>query len=162
MSTPNQPKVTRFGADPLLDFELANKQYVDNSVPSGGAFNWNSSHHADVIGGATEFFSLCGGFYTPSSGEADYKAPISSIITFSLIGVEITTNSRNGASSVKFRINAADGNQSADIAEATTGFFQDVTNTDLTAVGDNVNAKFTKGGTTGAIVMEGSCIEGSI
>jgi len=30
------PLTTRFGADPLLDFELANKQYVDNS--SGGGF----------------------------------------------------------------------------------------------------------------------------
>jgi len=37
MSLPNQPKITRFGADPLTDFELANKQYVDNNA-TGNTF----------------------------------------------------------------------------------------------------------------------------
>jgi len=32
------PLVTRFGADPLLDLEVANKQYVDNSGGGGGWF----------------------------------------------------------------------------------------------------------------------------
>jgi len=32
------PLVTRFGADPLLDLEIANKRYVDNASSSGGAF----------------------------------------------------------------------------------------------------------------------------
>jgi len=31
----NQPKTTRFGADPLLNFELANKQYVDGQGGQG-------------------------------------------------------------------------------------------------------------------------------
>jgi len=35
MSFPNQPKITRYGADPLTDFELGNKQYVDNNSGAG-------------------------------------------------------------------------------------------------------------------------------
>jgi len=32
------PLVTRFGADPLLDLEIANKRYVDNSSGGGSIF----------------------------------------------------------------------------------------------------------------------------
>jgi len=32
------PLVTRYGADPLLDLEIANKQYVDNNSSAGNTF----------------------------------------------------------------------------------------------------------------------------
>jgi len=52
------PLVTRFGADPLLDLEVANKRYVDNSGPA--ITTTNVSLSSDFSTTSTSFIDVTG------------------------------------------------------------------------------------------------------
>lgn len=69
--------------------------------------------------------------------------------TFSRLYIRVKTNNR-GASSVIFRKNGANGNQTVTIPASTTGSFEDTGNSDIVAIGDEVNFAISvgTGGTT--------------
>jgi len=58
------PLVTRFGADPLLDLEVANKRYVDNSSGGAGGKFFFTVRFAGFTGGTLVFF-----------GDPQYEVP---------------------------------------------------------------------------------------
>jgi len=52
------PLVTRFGADPLLDLEIANKRYVDNSSGGGGTWSVLDTTYEASIAESTHTFTF--------------------------------------------------------------------------------------------------------
>jgi len=72
--------------------------------------------------------------------------------TFSKLSVFILTNVSTATTTINFRVNGANGNQSVSIATLATGFFQDVTNTDVISAGDEVNLQISAAGGVGAVV----------
>jgi hypothetical protein len=81
--------------------------------------------------------------------ESDVAIPWRTAGTFSLFTVRVGSNDR-GTSTVTFRKNSLNGNQSTSIGSSLTGEFQDASNTDTVVAGDKVDTKTVvgSGGTT--------------
>lgn len=88
---------------------------------------------------------------TTVTNEALVQTTHRAAATLSKLGCYVNSNSRTAACTLRSRINGSDGNQSASITALTTGFFQDTTNSDTIAPGDNVNASVVNGAGTQAI-----------
>lgn len=67
--------------------------------------------------------------------------------------LRITANTLNGATTVRSRINGANGNQSVSIDAAATGVFEDAVNTDAVNTGSLFNSSWVSGGDAGNIRM---------
>jgi len=86
----NEPKVTRFGADPTVDQELATKAYVDASGGNSGFFGMCES----IVGaGATDLFQglNTGGFSTTTDTDSGV---IGTQLTIKRFTVKVYTNSK--------------------------------------------------------------------
>ena len=93
----------------------------------------------DTLVGMDADFHPISAHVDPASGtELNIQSPLASAGTLERMAVQINANGQAGITIWKIRINGADGNQTISIPASTTGFFQDVTNTDTTAVGDLV------------------------
>lgn len=80
--------------------------------------------------------------------------------TFSGLRANVIANSINtGSSTMKMRIDGADGNLSVSMAAGATGWFEDVTHTDTVATGHQVNYKITGSGASGTIQVRRACVE---
>jgi hypothetical protein len=66
---------------------------------------------------------------------------------FSRLYIRVSANTVTATSTLRLRINGADGNQVISIASSTTGSFQDTSNTDTISAGDSINYKFVSGAT---------------
>jgi len=134
------PLVTRFGADPLLDLEVANKRYVDNNA--SGALQMMAQAFHDTI--------------TNTEGSGYYQAinaasPTVRTLSFAIAGtmalyaheVELNNNTVDGAV-FNMQVNNTTVNGAVVIDQA-TGFFQDLTNSDVVIVGDNQNWIYVQG-----------------
>lgn len=103
-----------------------------------------------VAAGNANFRRIGMGSPTVSSNiEANRQIKVRTPGTSSRLYINVLTNDR-GASTFRSRKNAANGNQVANITASTTGEFEDTTNTDSWADGDDVNNQLTTGagGTT--------------
>lgn len=89
--------------------------------------------------------------WASSESAVNVDAPVA--MTVSKVKVGVTSNTLSGGSDsvVSSRINSADGNLSVSIPNSTTGYFEDVTNSDSISVGDDVCWKMNIGGTSGTI-----------
>lgn len=90
-----------------------------------------------------------------SGTELNIQSPLASAGILERMAVQINANGQAGITIWKIRINGVDGNQTISIPASTTGFFQDVTNTDTIAVGDLVCYQNT-GIAGGAYQLQGS------
>lgn len=79
-----------------------------------------------------------------STTEADLKVRFRTACTLSRLMCVIGTNDR-GASTLRLRINGANGTQSVSIPSSTTGEFVDTSGEDTVAAGDDVNTSVTTG-----------------
>jgi len=77
------PLVTRFGADPLLDLEVANKRYVDNA--GGGIFIFGNQQDGDVQTGSVTWSLWNTGTGFTVGGFATLSVPLG--INFNVIFV---------------------------------------------------------------------------
>mgnify|MGYP000169635800 FL=1 len=112
---------------------------------------FNTTGYAHLGGqGNTSMFSLAG-------GETQRQLLVRVAGDFAKLGVQIPANSiATSATTVKFRKNAADGNQAISIGAGLTGFFQDASNSDTVASGDKVNLAFATPNTSGSLTCSGS------
>jgi len=117
----NEPKVTRFGALPTVDAELATKEYVDNS--SGGGV----SRFFFAFGQGT--FTANNDFFTGVNMENFFDTTESRVqteifIDFDIIRITgaIDVNTKNGATICGFRDDGVTI-ASVSIAASTTGGF---------------------------------------
>jgi len=77
--------------------------------------------------------------------ETNFKERQRKAGTFKNLAAYISSNTSNNAATLRSRLNAANGALSASITGNTSGFFEDTTNTDTVAVGDDYNLSFTTG-----------------
>jgi len=138
-----EPKVTRFGADPTVDQELATKAYVDAGGGGGdkrvllgdngmsASYSSNSERFAPVIG--FNFFNMSG-----SATEANSQITIDWGITIKRVYVTLVTNNKNANTIIAFR---DDGVNVAPITipATTTGEFDSGDVTTLIASGSLIN-----------------------
>src|SRR5215212_809679 len=89
------------------------------------------------------------GYALPFGGTVDVDALINCrpAGTFSNLYLYVEFNDATGASTLRLRKNSANANQVISIAVASSGAFEDTTNTDTFADGDDVNLLLTIGGT---------------
>jgi len=139
----NEPKVTRFGADPTVDQELATKAYVDAGggggdkrvlLGVGGTINAYTNN-------VTRFPPITAANYTNLTGigtEANWQITIDWELTIKRLLVRWETNSKNGDTIMAFRddgVNVAP----VTVAASTTGEFDSGDVTGLIASGSAVN-----------------------
>lgn len=118
------------------------------SIPILGA-----SYDSNTIGfGVTRYVSISGSAYSWAT-EAQVQYLFRAGATLSNFRVRVRSNTLNGASTARTRVNGANGNQSVSIGAGATGAFEDAVNTDVVAVGNLVNYQFIAGGSAGSFQM---------
>jgi len=122
------PLVTRFGADPLLDLEVANKRYVDNSG-GGSSLFWMNNGDFDIESGSTDDFqTVWGDSQAPFTTESARPSLACFDFTWSRLMIRLTANTKATVDCFS-RLAGVDGNQVINALSA-TGIFQDTVNTD--------------------------------
>ena len=99
----------------------------------------------------TKYFTIMGGSSPSSASETNYQAYNLISLKFSNLRCYISTNSVTSASTLTFRKNGTNGNESVSITASTTGWFEDSVNTDTTLPSDLINTQLVTGGS--GIVM---------
>lgn len=74
--------------------------------------------------------------------------------TMKNLAVRVRTNTRSTSTVIRLRKNGADGNQVITVTAGTTGWLEDITNTDTVAAGDDFNYSLTTGTGTGNFVVD--------
>lgn len=69
------------------------------------------------------------------------------------LGINVLTNTVSASSTLRTRINGANGAQSLSIGSTATGFFEDSSNSDTIAAGDNANLQLVTGATGTAMTV---------
>jgi hypothetical protein len=105
----------------------------------------------------TYFVGLAGtmGFQT---AEADCKTRIRKDLVAKNLCFRVTQQ-RNETITVKSRKNGADGNISMPIGSGATGFFEETTNNDILAPGDDYNLTFATGAGTGTFTVQNTQLD---
>lgn len=105
------------------------------------------------ISGSTLFSPIVGD--TGSSGNELFnqiKMPTAG--TFKNLGISVFTNTRDAATTFRFRVNEANVNQTVTIGAGATGWFEDLVNTDAVVVTDRVNYTQIGAGTAGLVTTD--------
>ena len=120
-----------------------------------------ANRSADQAAGVTRYNKAA--ITTEVNEASEVLAQISSRVsgTFSNLYVKVLTNDR-AASTVRFRVNGANGNQVITVTGSTTGEFEDTSNTDAVVSGDEFNFSTVvgSGGTTFIIITYGVLFDG--
>ena len=113
----------------------------------------------------TYFMNFSGQSNAVSSGsETRQQLRVRAAGVYSKMQAFVRVNSATQAITIKFRKNGADGNQTVSITSATTGFFEDASNTDSVADGDLINARATSpaGSGSATFTMFGIAFEATV
>lgn len=103
--------------------------------------------------GSTAYGPLSGAFPSAAT-EADVATRIrATSVTLKNLFVRVTLNSLDGSTTVQTRKNAANGNLAVTVGAGATGVFEDLTNSDSLADGDDANYQVVTGGTAGTITI---------
>jgi hypothetical protein len=106
-----------------------------------------------IAAGASRFTPLAAGcrpFSVTTESITDFTTRSPGV--FSLLGTKILSNGITAASTMRFRKNAANGNQVISIAASTSGNFQDTTNKDAVVAADTYNMSLVVGATGTTLV----------
>lgn len=101
----------------------------------------------------TRNITIGSSFYCVKATESEAQITWRTAGTFSKLYTRVTTNNNTASSTVKFRKNTANGNQSVSIPASSTGEFQDSSNTDSVVSGDLLNYQLITGATGANIAM---------
>jgi len=131
-----EPKVTRFGADPTVPQELATKAYVDSGGGGSGAF---------LIGAAMTSNGTHSNDYHPifvTQSWSTIRTERSQIITFAFtltrLRLKIRINTSNGATPVSFNEDNVDLG-TITVPASATGAFDSGALTDSVAAGSDIS-----------------------
>jgi len=147
------PLVTRFGADPLLDLEVANKRYVDNSSGGTNSSVMGHSSSSNVANGQNSAYFQINSWHATESAR-QFVMVQAGVLSLFIIDVDVNNNTVDGAI-MRTRTNATNANMLVEI-DQDTGTFQDITNTDTVALADFVGYRYTQGNGTILIHSESS------
>lgn len=129
-------------------------QSVSSLVEHSGNVGMHVASHATtpMSVNASTVWSPLHGRLLASTAEDRAQVTCRRATTLSRLRVYVAANAASGTSTVKVRVNGADGNESVSISASSTGEFEDTSNTDSVAVGDEVDLQFAAGG-SGAITF---------
>ena len=106
----------------------------------------NGLSPTSMISGSTSYYIPLGNVCNNNlTTESQVQSTERASATYSKLYALIQANSRTTASTLRFRKNGANGNQSASITASTTGTFQDATNTDSVVATDLTCVSLTTG-----------------
>ncbi|GAH77518.1 unnamed protein product, partial [marine sediment metagenome] len=100
--------------------------------------------------GLTQYSTVLGGFEL-AAAEIDAQLLLRQASTLSNLRAYCSINTLDGASTLRLRINGANGNQVLNIGAGTTGDFEDIVNTDAVVSGDRIAHCLTTAGTAGSL-----------
>lgn len=110
-----------------------------------------------VLKSVTDNYPICGGLF-PGPTESLLQTLSQIPMTLSYLGIRVTANTVTAASTLRSRINAANGNQVVSITASTTGFFEDAVNTDVLAGTEEINTQLITGGTGTSLAHAGPAL----
>ncbi len=116
-----------------------------------GAVDANNTE--GIINFGTTNYIHAGGRPVRSTVENDTRLKARLRLVLSKLTVNITANSVNNTSTVRTRVNGANGLESVIIPSSTTGIFTDSTNSDSLLSTDEINYQIVTGGTTGNMTL---------
>jgi hypothetical protein len=87
----------------------------------------------------TTYHGVSGSILNTYTTESDMQADANVAMTVSKAECRVAANTVVGASTLKLRINGANGNNSVSITGSTTGWFEDASNTDSVVATDEIN-----------------------
>jgi len=134
------PLVTRYGADPTLDLEVANKRYVDSNPNSLVMFG-QSRHDTITNNEGNGWYSSL--LATTLVVNRAFTPSFAGTMSRYCHDVQSNSNTIDGAQ-FELEVNDVVVNEVVVIDQA-TGFFQDITNTDTYLLGDNSNWIYRQG-----------------
>lgn len=110
-------------------------------------------------GGLSRYVPLCsGGFQALITTESNAQRTERTGGVYSRLYWKVTANANDSTSTIRFRKNTANGNQTVSFATTETGTKQDSSNTDSVAAGDLVNFQSVTLGTGNLTIAGGSCV----
>jgi len=150
------PLVTRFGADPLLDLEVANKQYVDNSGGGSAKDVWTMLFTGTQSSNSVLFWGING--VNIDATENDVETVLSYQVTQTRMISNVYQNTKNGDVILSLRDDGSSinpltvgagitgvldsGAVSTDIAlNSTVNFIRDATGSSSGSIGFNMLAE---------------------
>ncbi|GAI53487.1 unnamed protein product, partial [marine sediment metagenome] len=98
-------------------------------------------------------YSTVLGIFELAAAEVNTQLLLRQASTLSNLRAYCSINTLDGASTLRLRINGANGNQVLDIGAGTTGDFEDIVNTDAVVSGDRIAHCLTTGGTAGGLFI---------
>jgi hypothetical protein len=112
-------------------------------------------------GASTTYFFALGGSNpgTAPTTEAAWKCRQRRIGTFKNLALLVAANPRTTSTTFRLRKNGANGNQSITIGAGASGWFEDTSNTDTVAIGDDVNYSLTTGTGTENMTVWSMCVD---
>jgi hypothetical protein len=116
---------------------MAVVRIVDNNASAGGA--------TFTPAGSTKYLILGDTMLTRQTVEANAQLTMRSAGTLANLYVYSSANTITAASTVRTRLNAANGGQSVSIGSSATGVFEDTTHTDAIAAADKINYQVVPG-----------------
>lgn len=105
----------------------------------------NATNSGSVAGPATSYNPCTQGSIRNATVEAEVESKCWRPRTYSNMYVNVATNTHTTDTTITFRVNGADGNQTITVPAGATGYFEDAVNTDSIVVNDNVNFKIVRG-----------------
>ena len=155
-------------SDALVDGDLFNYQAVAGATGTTITFTVMSfclqtiSNNTPILGGKSgasisanlTTFVPIGGDQTSHGTESRSQYTFRVAATLSNLRSNITYNGVTAASTIRSRVNGANGNQSLSIPASTTGVYEDTTNSDSIASGDNVNLQVVTGATGNSLIAQ--------
>lgn len=119
-----------------------------------GSLNDTTNSYAST---APRFAALAGTLHTAGVVEINGQMPTRQLLTFSNLSIGIHTNTAAAAGTLRFRIDAGNGNQVVPVGAGLTGWFSDTTNQDPVLASDEVNYSFVAGDISTTSIIHMSC-----
>lgn len=113
----------------------------------------NSIDGASVGANLTRYACIANSALIFNATEANKQITYRQGGVLSNLYVRVITNSVTASTTVRTRVNGANGSQSVSIGSSATGEFEDTTNTDTVAAGDKINASMVTGATGTSIEL---------
>jgi len=152
------PLVTRFGADPLLDLEVANKRYVDNNA-AGGIFLLTINQTAFVTNNV--FFNSFGRTNGFTTVESAHSNEIETNFDITRVTLRSGTNTKSDDIIVGFRDDGVNAGV-VTVGAGLTGVFDSGVLSDSVVAGSLCNAMIdTSDSSSGSFSVNSGLIQGS-
>jgi len=149
------PLVTRFGADPVLDLEVANKRYVDGlSFPAAYVIH---GQEVNSLSSGTQNFAMSGN--GTSATESARNNINSQAGTLSRLRMFMWANSRTVEGEFHCRVEQADSSIVVLIAAGLTGAFGDDVNTGAIANNEQLGVQYRANVGAGSFSLRGHSVQ---